>query len=138
MKALLRRIGDARSGRRGNESGSAVVDFALVGALLTVVFIAIIQLALVLHVRNSLIDAASSGARYGTLADRTPGDAAARTSSLISGSLNSGFAQDITVGTTNVDGIELLRVTVRAPLPVIGLIGPGGAMEVSGHAVLPQ
>ena len=52
------------------EQGSAVVDFVLVGGLLTMFFLAIIQLTLILHVRNTLIDAAASGARYGTLADR--------------------------------------------------------------------
>ena len=65
------------------ERGSAVVDFVLVGALLTMFFLAIIQLALVLHVRNTLIDAAASGARYGTLADRSAADARQRTGELI-------------------------------------------------------
>ena len=50
-----------------------MVDFVLVGALLTLFFLAIVQLTLVLHVRNTLIDAAASGARYGTLADRSAG-----------------------------------------------------------------
>nr|WP_231716034.1 TadE family protein [Arthrobacter zhangbolii] len=57
----------------GTERGSAVVDFVLVGALVGLVFMAVIQLALVLHVRNTLIDAAATGDRYGTLADRSPG-----------------------------------------------------------------
>ena len=57
------------------ERGAAVVDFVLIGALLTLLFLAIVQLTLVLHVRNTLIDAAASGARYGTLADRNDGDA---------------------------------------------------------------
>src|SRR5215207_3315744 len=65
------------------ERGSAVVDFVLVGSLLTLFFLAIIQLTLVLHVRNTLIDAAASGARYGTLADRGAADAQERTRSLI-------------------------------------------------------
>ena len=56
-----------------------MVDFVLVGGLLTLFFLAIIQLTLVLHVRNTLIDAAASGARYGTLADRGAGDARDRT-----------------------------------------------------------
>ena len=121
-----------------DEKGAATVDFALIGGLLTVIFIAIVQLTLVLHVRNTLIDAASSGARYGTLADRSPGDAAARTSSLIAGSINSTYAQDVSVSRINRGGAEVLQVTVRAPIPVIGLIGPSGTMEVTGHAALPQ
>ena len=51
------------------------MDFVLIGALLTLLFLAIVQLTLILHVRNTLIDAAASGARYGTLADRNDGDA---------------------------------------------------------------
>jgi Flp pilus assembly protein TadG len=114
------------------------VDFALIGGLLTVVFIAIIQLTLVLHVRNTLIDAASSGARYGTLADRSPQDAVGRAEELIRGSLADSYGSDISVGESTVDGVRTLEVVVRAPLPVIGLIGPAGVMEVRGHAALPS
>jgi Flp pilus assembly protein TadG len=122
------------SAGRGDERGSAVVDFVLVGGLLTVFFLAVIQLALVLHVRNTLIDAASSGARYGTLADRTPADARERTVDLIGTALNSDFARDVSTSEASFQGIRTLEVTVRAPLPVIGLIGPVGALEVRGHA----
>lgn len=128
--ARLRRIA-------GAENGAAVVDFALIGGLLTVIFIAIVQLALTLHVRNTLIDAAASGARYGTLADRTPQDAVSRTMDLIAGTLRDGFAEDVSVRRLNLGGTELLQVTVRAPTPVIGFLGPAGTLEVSGHAAVP-
>jgi Flp pilus assembly protein TadG len=120
------------------ERGAAVVDFALIGGLLTVIFLAIVQLTLVLHVRNTLIDAASSGARYGTLADRSPQDAVGRTEELIRGSLADSYGSDITVGESTVGGVRILEVVVRAPLPVLGLIGPAGALEVHGHAALPS
>lgn len=131
-----------RSGSRSKDAsgddGSAVVDFVLVGALLTVIVLAVIQLALILHVRNTLIDAASSGARYGTLADRTPGDGVERTRQLISGSLSSGYARDISHTRAAGDGRSMLEVRVRAPLPVIGLLGPRGGIEVTGHAYWPD
>lgn len=130
-----------RSGSKpppGREDGSAVVDFVLVGALLTVIAVAIVQLALVLHVRNTLIDAAASGARYGTLADRSPQDGLERTRQLISGSLSDGFAQDVSYARTGEPGASMLQVTVRAPLPLIGLIGPRGGIEVTGHAYWPD
>lgn len=120
-----------------NERGSAVVDFVLVSALLTVFFMSIVQLMVVLHVRNTLIDAAASGARYGALSDRTLNDARTRTAELIGGALNSDFARDITSTEITIDGIRTLEVTVRAPLPVVGLIGPGELLEVKGHADLP-
>lgn len=118
------------------ERGSAVVDFVLVGGLLTMFFLAVIQLALVLHIRNTLIDAAASGARYGTLADRTAADAKDRTGELIGMALNADFAKDVTATEVTFQGIRALEVTVRAPLPVIGLIGPREALEVKGHAAI--
>lgn len=126
------------SAGRGGERGSAVVDFVLVGGLLTVFFLAVIQLTLVLHVRNTLIDAASSGARYGTLADRTPADARDRAAALIGAALNADFARDISTSEVSIEGVRTLEVTVRAPLPVIGLIGPLAGLEVRGHAGAPD
>ncbi|MBG6216631.1 Flp pilus assembly protein TadG [Arthrobacter sp. CAN_A6] len=128
---------ESRFTRRSAEDGTAVVDFALIGGLLTVIFIAIVQLALVLHVRNTLIDAASSGARFGTLADRTAGDAEQRTASLISLALGDRFSEEIAVEQSDVGGVQTLEVVVRAPLPVIGLIGPAGVLEVRGRAAFP-
>jgi hypothetical protein len=127
------RIGADASGR---ERGAAVVDFVLVGALLTMFFVSIIQLALILHVRNTLIDAAASGARYGTLADRSADDARRRTGELIGTALNADFARDIEMREVTFQGLRTLEVTVRAPLPVIGLIGPREGLEVTGHAAI--
>lgn len=124
----------AQSAKAPREQGSAAVDFVLVGSLLTVVFMAVIQLALVLHVRNTLIDAASSGARYGALADREASDAQRRTESLISMALSDTYAQNVLVDQISYMGVPTVEVTVTAPLPVIGLVGPGGVIEVSGHA----
>lgn len=113
-----------------------MVDFVLVGGLLALIFVSIVQLALVLHIRNTLIDAAASGARYGTLADRGGSDAQRRAVELISGSLNAEFARNVTAGSVAVDGVAMLQVTVRAPLPAVGLVGPVGELEVRGHAAL--
>ncbi len=118
------------------EQGSAVVDFVLVGSLLTLFFLAIIQLTLVLHVRNTLIDAAASGARYGTLADRSAADAEERTRGLIQSALNAGFAQQVSTSEVTYQGLRTLEVTVSAPMPLIGLIGPRDLLEVKGHAAV--
>ncbi|MFP5311488.1 MAG: TadE family protein [Actinomycetes bacterium] len=123
---------------RPGERGAAVVDFVLVGGLLTMFFLAVIQLTLLLHVRNTLIDAASSGARYGTLADRNAADAEERTRSLIGTALNPSFAEQVSTQEVNVQGLRTLEVTVRCPMPVIGLIGPRDTLEVKGHAALQQ
>ncbi len=127
-------------GRRSlrGEGGSAVVDFALIGGLLTVIFLAVVQLMLVLHVRNTLIDAAASGARYGTLADRNPEDAGQRTAELITAGVGEDFASDVTVRRSGAGGTQFVEVVVRTPLPVVGLLGPSGVLEVQGRAVLPS
>src|SRR5919112_3381039 len=91
------------------ERGSAVVDFVLVGALLTMFFVSIIQLALILHVRNTLIDAAASGARYGTLADRGAEDARRRAGELIGTALNADFARDIQTREVVFQGLRTLE-----------------------------
>ena len=119
-----------------DERGSAVVDFVLVGGLLTLFFLAIVQLTLVLHVRNTLVDAAASGARYGTLADRGAADARDRAAELIGVALSPEFARDVTTSEATFQGIRTLEVTIRAPLPVIGLIGPRAVLEVKGHAAI--
>jgi Flp pilus assembly protein TadG len=128
--------GGAEAGWRIDERGSAVVDFVMVGGLLTMFFLAIIQLTLVLHVRNILIDAAASGARYGTLADRGASDAEERAAMLIGTALNADFAQDISTTEVTFQGLRTLEVTIKAPMPVIGLIGPRDLLEVKGHAAI--
>lgn len=124
--------------RWGRDDGSAVVDFVLIGALTTVLLLAVVQLTLVLHVRSTLVDCAAEGARYGALADRSPADGAQRTRDLITMSLAKSFAQDVTAEVMTVDGLEVVRVEVTTPLPVIGLLGPGGVLTVDGHALQEQ
>ena len=53
----------AGTGRRHDEGGAAVVDFVLVLVVLVPLVLGIVQLALVLHVRNTLASAAAEGAR---------------------------------------------------------------------------
>lgn len=114
--------------------GSAAVDFVLVSALLSLMFAGVLQLALALHVRNTLVDAAGEGARYGALVGRDGSDAEDRTTELIASALSDRLAQDVTSGTQQIDGVQTVVVTVRAPLPVLGLVGPR-TLELSGHAV---
>lgn len=126
----------ALRGGAGDQRGSAVADFVMVGGLLTALALAVVQLALVLHVRNVLVDAAASGARYGTLGDRTPADARQRATDLITGTVGAEYAARVAVGQSENLGVRTLEVRVVAPIPVIGLIGPAGTMEVVGHAPL--
>ena len=118
------------------ERGSAVAEFTLVGVLLTVLALAVVQLALALHVRNTVLDAAAEGARYAALAGSSPGDGVARTRDLISAAISSDYADDITAGLASVGGVPTVEITVRARMPVIGLLGVERGLEVSGHAAV--
>jgi Flp pilus assembly protein TadG len=120
--------------RLRDDGGSAVVDFTLVGILLTFLFLALLQLGLALYVRNTLVASAAEGARYGANADRTPSDGAGVTRRLIRVSLADSFADDVTSGTETVDGVLTVVVHVNARLPVFGLLGPPRAISVRGHA----
>jgi hypothetical protein len=81
-----------------------VVDFVLVLVVLVPVFLGILQLALVLLVRNTLAAAASEGARYAATLDRSPADGAARTRAQIEGRWPAKFAEDVRAGPVMVHG----------------------------------
>lgn len=121
--------------RHRDDRGSAVVEFTLVGVLLTVLFLALLQLGLALHVRNTLVASAAEGARYGANADRDPDQGAAVTRQLIRDSLADSFAGGVTSGFETVDGMQTVYVRVEATLPVFGLLGPSRAIRVRGHAL---
>lgn len=99
-------------------------------------FAAVLQLTLVLHVRNTLVDSASEGARYGALVGHDPADGADRARELITQSLSAAYAQDVTAGRTTLDGLDVVEVEVAAPLPLVGLVGPAGTLTVRGHALV--
>lgn len=120
--------------RRGDR-GSAIVEFTLVGVLLTFLFLALVQLGLALHVRNTLTASAAEGARFGANADRTPAQGAALTRQLIRDSLADTFADGVTADVEQVGGFETVVIRVHATLPVIGLLGPARGISVQGHAV---
>lgn len=118
-----------------DEAGSAVVDFVLVTMVLLPLVLGILQLALVLHVRNTLTAAASDGARLAATADRGLADGVGRTRSQISGAVSEKFARDVTARSTLIDGQPAVEVGIVAVVPPLGLWGPGVRLEVAGHAI---
>lgn len=119
----------------GEERGSAVVDFVLVLVVLVPLFLGILQVALVLHVRNTLAAAASEGARYAATVDRSLDAGVARTREQIAGAVAARFATDVTARAVSVEGAPGVRVDVVAEVPPLGLWGPAVRLRVSGHAV---
>ena len=118
-----------------NDSGSAVVDFVMVGALVITVFVALIQVVLGVYARNVLTDAAGDGARRAALVGGTEAEARQRVQVLSDAALRRGYVDTVTVSRVPSGDLTIVEVTVTAPLPVLGLLGPGGTLRVTGHAV---
>ena len=119
-----------------DDRGSAIAEFTMVGALLTVLTLSVLQLGLALHIRNTVQDAAAEGARYGALADNVPSDGVRRTTELIELAIGDDYAQNVTVHGGSWMGHPAVTITVRTRLPLFGLVGIDGALEVSGHAAV--
>ena len=99
--------------------------------VLVPVVLGILQVALVLFVRNTLASAASEGARLAATRDRGPADGAALTRAQIDGAVSGRFAQDVVRATD--------RRTGRGHRARAGAGArdrrPGIDLTVTGHAV---
>jgi len=120
---------------RRTARGSAVVDFVLVLAVLVPLFLGILQVGLVLLVRNTLANAAAEGARYAASLDRDLAAGERRTREQVQGAVSGRFARDVDARLVELRGRPTVEVVVRARVPALGLGGPGVELEVVGHAV---
>ncbi len=117
------------------ERGSAVAQFVLVTVLLVVLVLAIAQLGLAIHVRNTLVASAAEGARYAANADRDLEHGVARTRDLITDALSAHYARDVRAEYVQSGGLVLVRVEVDARIPLVGLAGPSRGLQVAAHAI---
>lgn len=123
-----------RIARLRGDDGSAAAEFVMVAALLTVLTLSVIQLGLALFVRNTVLDAAAEGARFAALADNSLADGSARTHDLIVAAIGENYARDISGRYGDYLGASAVTMSVRTPLPIVGLIGLDSGLEVAGHA----
>ena len=65
------------------DRGSAVVDFVLVSVLILTLLLAVLQVAVYVHVRNVVVASAQEGARYAANADVDSSTGAARTVQIV-------------------------------------------------------
>jgi Flp pilus assembly protein TadG len=124
-----------RSPRSRAEHGATVVDFVLVSLVLVPLVLGLVQVALVLHVRNTLTAAATEGARYAATVDRQPQDGVDRTRDQISDAIADRFADQISGADVTLDGVPTVEIRVHASVPALGLWGPGVELDVVGHGV---
>src|SRR3990170_2946772 len=97
--------------------GSAVVDFVLVLVVLIPLFLGILQVGLVMLVRNTLANAAAEGARHAASLDQDLADGEQRTREQIRGAVSGRFARDVEARMVSLDGRPRLTIVVRATVP---------------------
>ncbi|GAB3155423.1 hypothetical protein GCM10027058_27720 [Microbacterium neimengense] len=117
-----------------DDEGSAPVEFVLVGAVLTFLTLAVLQLGFAVYIRNVVHDAAVEGAYHAALADTSLADGAARTEAVVSRVVGDAYPVEVQTAETDRFGYPATEVTVRATLPVAGLWGVPEALEVTAHA----
>lgn len=117
------------------ERGAAVPEFVLVLIVLVPLVLGIAQVALVLHVRNTLVAAASDGARAAAVLDADPAVAQTRARAVVGTTLADRFADSIAARDTTLGDVDVVEVRIRGEVPPLGLWGPAVRVEAIGHAV---
>ena len=134
MRAELRRLSD------DGERGSAVVDFVLVSVLILGLLLAVLQVAVYVHVRNVVTASAQEGARYAANAD-VPSDAGAtRTVEIVGRATSERTAAGLSCTSTEEveadSGLTLVVVRCTGAVPsLLAALGNLLPLEVTGRAV---
>lgn len=121
--------------RARDERGAAVPEFVLVLVVLVPLVFGIAQVALVMHVRNTMTAAASDGARAAAGLDGSIDDARIRARDVLSTTLADRYAEGVTARETRVDGMTAVEVRVSGSVPPLGLWGPRVEVDAVGRAV---
>jgi hypothetical protein len=107
--------------------------------MVTLMFLAVVQVAIDYHVRNVLAACVADGARYGANADVASAAAGASAANReIAAALGSSFATASAASRQQrVDGADVVTITVRAHLPLIAwFLRSGPVVQVTGHALM--
>ena len=120
---------------RAYEEGSEVVSTVLVQGLVVLVILLLMQIAFASHVRTMSVSAASEGARRGGLLGGDEDEAAARTGELLDSLVGAAKDREIAVDRQSDAGVDILVVTVRTRLPLVGGFGPRW-LTVHGRALV--
>ena len=95
----------------------------------------LVQIAFASHVRTMSVSAASEGARRGGLLGGDEDEAAARTGELLDSLVGAAKDREISVDRESDAGVDILVVTVRTRLPLVGGFGPRW-LTVYGRALV--
>lgn len=121
------------------DRGAAVVEFSLVAILVITLFVAVLQVAIYVHVRNVVVASAQEGARYAANADVDSAAGAARTKELVAQSLSQSTADGLTCTSgeqAGEGGTVLVVVECTGAVPtLVEALGALLPIEIRGRAV---
>jgi Flp pilus assembly protein TadG len=128
-----------RDRRPYGDAGAAVVEFVGVSVLLLALVLVVVQLGIVLHVRNVVISAAQEGARHDANADVLDlREGKTVTETAVRQALSARAAAGVSVGDPTLvpvgDGLQAVEVTVDVDVPLV-LVLPDIHLRVRGHAL---
>ena len=132
-------MADSKDSLDDGERGSAVVDFVMVSILIVMLLLAVLQVAVYVHVRNVVTASAQEGARYAANADVDSAAGAARTVEVVARATSVQTAEGLAcTSAEELDGSGLTVVVVRCSGSVPSLLAVLGnflPLEVTGRAV---
>jgi Flp pilus assembly protein TadG len=121
------------------ERGSAVVDFVLVSVLVVALLLAVLQVAVYVHVRNVVTASAQQGARYAAVADVPSEEGAAQAVAVVARATSVRTAAGLRcTSAEEADGSGLTLVVVRCAGSVPTLLASLGSLlplQVTGRAI---
>jgi Flp pilus assembly protein TadG len=121
------------------ERGSAVVDFVMVSVLLMTLLLAVLQVAVYVHVRNVVTASAQEGARYAANADVESAAGAARTLEIVASATSQQTADGLSCTSAeeaDATGLTLVAVRCSGSVPaLLAVLGNLLPLEVTGRAV---
>ena len=127
----LRRIDDER--------GAAVVDFVLVSLLIVALLLAVLQVAVYVHVRNVVTASAQEGARFAANADVHSAAGAGRTLEVVARATSLRTAEGLACASgeeVDVTGATLVVVRCSGSVPsLLAVLGDVLPLEVTGRAM---
>jgi hypothetical protein len=127
------------TGSAESERGSAVVDFVLVGVLVVALLLAVLQVAVYVHLRNVVVASAQEGARYAANADVPAEVGADRTLEVVGRATSAQTAAGLRcTAQQEVDDSGLVLVVVRCAGAVPSLFAALGdllPLKATGRAV---
>src|ERR1700712_2919617 len=128
--------------RDNSQRGSAVVDFVLVSVLILTLLLAVLQVAVYVHVRNVVTASAQQGARYAADADVPSDQGGARTVAIVARATSARTAAGLTCTSTeepDPSGLTLVVVRCAGSVPpLLSSLGNLLPLDVTGRAIKEQ